>query len=145
MSSVSINLGHLFREEYYSRLQAVTERGEWEEWLTYFLEGVAVQSGDVVSRIQRIDDLVSPWRRELSHGRSPLPGRALNLFIENPYWSVAGLSDRLEVAFSTARRAIDRLESLGAISLVGEARRNCIYCARDILETWEDSLLSSDD
>ena len=126
------------REEYYSRLQAITERGEWEEWLVYFLEGVAVQAGDVVSRIQRIDDLVSPWRWELSRGRSPLPGGALDLFIENPYWSVGGLSDRLGVAFSTAQRAIDRLESLGAITLVGDARRNRIYCAGDILEVLED-------
>ena len=55
------------------------------------------------------------------------------------------LSDRLEVTSSMARRAIDRLESLDAISLVGEARRNGIYYARDILEAWEDSLLSSDD
>ena len=129
------------REEYYSRLQAVTERGEWEEWLIYFLKGVAVQAGDVVSRIQRIDDLVSPWRRELSRGRSPLPGRALDLFIENPYWSVGGLSDRLEVAFSTAQRAIDRLESLSVITLVGEARRNRIYCAGDILDVLENGRL----
>ena len=132
------------REEYYSRLLAVTERGEWEEWLAYFLKGVAVQAGDVVSRIQRIDDLVSPWRRELSRGRSPLPGRALDLFIENPYWSVGGLSGRLEVAFSTAQRVIDRLESLGAISLVGDARRNRIYCAGDILEVLEDGRLPRD-
>ena len=132
------------REEYYSRLQAITERGEWEEWLVYFLEGVAVQAGDVVTRIQRIDDLASPWRRELFRGRSPLPGRALDLFIENPYWSVGGLSERLGVAFSTAQRATDRLESLGVVSIVGEARRNRIYCAWDILEVLEDSRLPSD-
>ena len=87
---------------------------------------------------------VSPWRRELSRGRSPLPGRALDLFIENPYWSVGGLSDRLEVAFSTAQRAIDRLESLSAITLVGEARRNRICCAGDILEILEDGRLPRD-
>lgn len=132
------------REEYYSRLQAITERGEWEEWLAYFLKGVAAQAGDVLFRIQRIDDLVSPWRRELSRGRSPLPGRALDLFIENPYWSVGGLSERLEVAFSTAQRAIDRIESLGAISLVGDMRRNRIYCAWDILEVLEEGRLPSE-
>lgn len=130
------------RDEYYSRLLAVTERGEWEEWLVYFLRGVAVQAGDVVSRIQRIDDLLSPWRRELSRGRSPIPRMALDLFTENPYWSVGGLSERLEVAFSTAQRAMDRLESLGVVSIVGEARRNRIYCAKDILEVLEDDALS---
>ena len=130
------------REEYYSRLLAVTELGEWEEWLVYFLRGVAIQAGDVVARIRRIDDLLSPWRRELTRGRSPIPRMALDLFAENPYWSVGGLSERLEVAFSTAQRAMDRIESLGVVSIVGEARRNRIYCARGILEVLEDDSLS---
>ena len=32
----------------------------------YFLKGVTIQAGDVVSRIQRIDDLLSALRLELS-------------------------------------------------------------------------------
>ncbi len=126
------------REEYYSRLLGVTERGEWEEWLEYFLTGVALQCEDVVARIQRIDDLLSPWRRELSRGRSPLPGRVLDLFAENPYWSVSGVADRLEVAFTTAQRAIDRLDTLGIVSLAGDARRHRVYCARGLLEALEE-------
>ena len=51
------------RDEYYDRLLGVTERGDWEEWLTYFLRGVVVQSEDAVDRIQRIDDLFVRWRR----------------------------------------------------------------------------------
>ena len=126
------------REEYYSRLLGVTERGEWEEWLEYFLTGVALQCEDVVARIQCIDELLSPWRRELSRGRSPLPGRVLDLFAENPYWSVNGVADRLEVAFTTAQRAIDRLDALGIVSLAGDARRHRVYCARGILEALEE-------
>ena len=126
------------REEYYSRLLGVTERGEWEKWLVYFLKGVALQAGDVVSRIQRLDDLLSPWKRELSRGRSPMPDRVLDLFTENPYWSVSGVAARLEVAYTTAQRAIDQLELLGIVSLVGEARRNRVYCARSILDVLEE-------
>ena len=39
------------RDEYYARLMGVTEQGEWEEWLTYFLRGVALQSQDALNRI----------------------------------------------------------------------------------------------
>ena len=107
------------REEYYSRLLGVTGRGEWEKWLNYFLKGVALQAGDVVARIQRLDDLLSPWKWEIPQDRSPLPGRVLDLFTENPYWSVGGVADRLEVAYTPAQRAIDRLEHLGIVFLVG--------------------------
>ena len=128
------------REEYYARLLGVTERGEWEEWLTYFLRGVALQSQDAVNRIQRIDDLFSQWKRGLAGGQSRLPERALDLFAENPFWTVGGLSARLEVAFTTAQRAMDRLEAEGIVAQVGAARRNRVYRSGAILDVLEEPL-----
>ena len=126
------------REEYYARLLGVTARGEWEEWLTYFLRGVALQSEDAVDRIERLDYLLSGWKRELASGRSRLPERALDLFAENPFWTAGGAAERLGVAFTTAQRAIGRLEAAGIVAQVGEARRNRVYCARAILDVLEE-------
>ena len=128
------------RQEYYARLIGVTERGEWEEWLTYFLRGVALQSEDAVDRIQRIDGLFSHWKQGLVRGQSRLPERALDLFAENPFWTVGGVAGRLEVAFTTAQRAIDRLEKEGVVTQVGDARRNRVYCAGAILDVLEEPL-----
>ena len=58
----------------------------------------------------------------------------LELFVENPFWSVRGLAQILGVAYTTARRAVDRLEAAGIVTLVGEAKRNRVYCARAVLE-----------
>ena len=126
------------REEYYARLLGVTERGEWEEWLTYFLRGAALQSEDAVDRIQRIDNLFSQWKQGLAHSQSRLPERALDLFAENPFWTVGGLAGRLEVAFTTAQRAIGRLEAAGVVAQVGEGRRNRVYCAQAVLDVLEE-------
>ena len=125
------------REEYYARLLGVTERGEWEEWLTYFLSGITLQSEDAVERTQRLDTLLSQWKRELSGGQSRLPERALDLFVENPFWTVRGVAERLEVAFTTAQRAIDRLEGAGVVAQVREQRRNRVYYAAHILDVLE--------
>lgn len=127
-----------YRAEYYSRLQLITERGEWEEWLTYFLRGVALQSDDAVDRIQRLDQLLLLWRRQMTGSRSMLSERAIDLFAENPFWTVRGLAGRLGVAFTTAQRAINRLADAGVVERVGEARRNRVYCARAILEVLEE-------
>ena len=126
------------RDEYYERLLSVTERGEWDEWLTYFLRGVVIQSEDAVDRIQRIDDLFIRWQHELATGRSRFPERVLDLFAENPFWTVRSLASRLEVAYTTAQRAVDRLEMLRIVSRVGQARRNRVYCAGDILDILEE-------
>ena len=132
------------REEYYDRLLGVTERGEWEEWLTYFLNGVALQSDDAVDRIQRIDGLFSQWKMGLAQLQSRLPERALDLFAENPFWTVTGVARRLEVAFTTAQRAIDRLEASGIVAQVGQGRRNRVYCAQAVLDVLEESPRLSD-
>ena len=49
------------RHEYYERLLGVAERGEWEQWLIYFLHGVARQSKDVLKRAERITTLLAAW------------------------------------------------------------------------------------
>ncbi|HEX9669215.1 MAG TPA: Fic family protein [Thermoanaerobaculia bacterium] len=126
------------REEYYARLLAVTEKGEWEEWLAYFLTGAAQQADDALGRIRRIDDLLLRWREQLTKSPSRLPEKAIELFTENPYWTVSKLAERLGVAFTTAQRAIDRLEAAGIVALASEAKRNRVYCARSILEILEE-------
>jgi Fic family protein len=126
------------RAEYYARLSGVTERGEWEEWLDYFLRGVAGQAEDALSRIQRIDVLVGGWRERIASAPSRLPDRALDLFVANPYWAVNKLAERLGVAFTTGQRAIDRLEAAGVVTLASEAKRNRVYCARAVLEILEE-------
>jgi hypothetical protein len=51
---------------------------------------------------------------------------------------VNGLAARLGVAFTTAQRAIDQLESAGVVVLATAAKRNRVYCARAILDILED-------
>lgn len=126
------------RSEYYARLLALTQEGAWGEWLDYFLQGVAEQAEDALSRIQRIDELLLRWRGELSGTTTRLPEQALELFVSNPFWTVGKLAERTRVAFTTAQRAIDRLESIGIVTLTTEAKRNRVYCARAILEILEE-------
>jgi ribosomal protein S25 len=67
-----------------------------------------------------------------------VPERTLELFVENPFRTVSNVAKRLDVAYTTAQRAIDRLESQGIIALVSEGKRNRVYCARDVLAILEE-------
>ena len=122
------------REEYYAHLLAVTQEGAWESWLAYFLDGVRAQTEDALARMQDIDELYEGWLEALSGVRSGRPEQVLRLFVGNPFRTVGGVAQELDVAYTTARRAIDRLEEAGIVSLVGAARRNRVYCARGMLE-----------
>ena len=61
----------------------------------------------------------------------------LELFTENPFWTTTRVANWLDVAFTTAGRAIDRLQAAGIVAPVGGARRNPLYCAEAMLRLLE--------
>lgn len=122
------------RQDYYEHLRAVTERSAWAPWLEYFLNGVARQAEDVLSRAQAIGDLLSGWQQTIAGTASRTPGALVDLLAENPYWTVKRVAERLEVAFTTAQRAVDRLTAASILTEVSGAKRDRVYCARDILD-----------
>jgi Fic family protein len=58
------------RLDYYDRLLAVSQRGEWENWLLFFLKGVSSQSLDAITRIERLGQLRSAYRERLRTERA---------------------------------------------------------------------------
>lgn len=121
------------RQDYYEHLRAVTERGAWAPWLEYFLNGVARQAEDVLSRAQAIGDLLSAWHQTVAGTASKAPGALVDLLAENPYWTVKRVAERLEVAFTTAQRAVDRLAAASILTEVSGAKRDRVYCAQEML------------
>ena len=49
-----------------------------------------------------------------------------------------GAADKLGVAFTTAQRAIERLERAGILQRTGDAKRGRVYCARAVLDILEE-------
>ena len=126
------------RQAYYSHLQGVHERGEWETWLAYFLRGVATQSADALSRTSRINALLDKWRNKTVSAGLPAALRLVDLLAENPFWTTRRAAERLKVAFTTAQRAVARLEELRIMRQVNEAKRDRVYCATALLNILEE-------
>ena len=122
------------RSEYYDRLLGVTESGEWEEWLAYFLLGAERQADDAVGRTAEIGEILAAWRRGVAGASSKVLPLAVDVLAENPYWTVTGLAKRLKVAFSTAQRALESLEELGFVVEASDRKRNRVYRAPAILD-----------
>ena len=121
------------RSEYYERLRAVTDQAAWEEWLAYFLNGIARMSQDSLTRAEKINDLLGQWRSQVAGAASKTAVSLVDLLAENPFWTVRKLAQRLGVAYTTAQRAVEKLESLGFLRQVTEAKRDRVFCAQDIM------------
>ena len=130
------------RRDYYELLSAVSARGDWESWLIYFLNGVARQSEDALSRAERINKLLERWRLEASKttGGPPslVPLKLVDMLASNPFLTVKKAATQLGVAFTTAQRGIDRLEKAGVLRRVNKAKRDRVYCAKQIFDILEE-------
>ncbi len=126
------------RSDYYRYLRGVTDAGRWQPWLEYFLNGVARQAEDALNRAVRINEILSGWCEDVAGSPSKAPMRVVDLLAENPYWTIKRLAERLQVAFTTAQRAVERLESASIVTPVTAAKRDRVYCAKAILDILEE-------
>ena len=70
------------RQEYYDRLQAVREKGDWEGWLAFFLEAIASVSAEATETARRIVKLREETRAEIAQRLGRRTGSALELLEE---------------------------------------------------------------
>ena len=126
------------RSDYYSGLRGISERGAWGDWLEYFLFGVARMSEDALSRAMRINQLLGKWQKAVSGESSKAPLRVVELLGANPFLTIKGVAEKLEIAFTTAQRAIERLERAGIVKPVSDAKRDRVYCAQALLAVLEE-------
>lgn len=126
------------RRDYYDGLRGVSTSGAWNEWLEYFLQGVARMSEDALSRATRINDLLAQWHDKLAGHSTNTPIRVLGLLAANPFVTITGAADQLSVAFTTVQRAIERLESNGIVQRASDAKRDRVYCAQALLDILEE-------
>ncbi|MCK4934215.1 MAG: Fic family protein [Simkaniaceae bacterium] len=126
------------RDDYYQNLYNLSAKGSLKEWLIYFLNGIAVQSEDALSRAVRINALLDKWKIQSTSKGSHVPIEIIEHFAINPYVTIKKIAEELNIAYSTAKRGIEKLELAGIIKQVNEAKRDKIYCATEILDVLEE-------
>jgi Fic family protein len=95
-------------------------------------------SEDALSRAMRINGLLAEWQKKVSGESSNNPLRVVELLGANPFITTRGVTDKLAIAFTTAQRAIERLERAHIVKRVGDAKRDRVYCATALLDILEE-------
>jgi Fic family protein len=114
-------LSHYFkrnRTEYYERLQAVRDAGEWEEWLAFFLQGVAEVADEAAQTAGAILRMREDYRTRITDhlGRAAGNGhRVMDLLFDHPVVTVATVRDWLGITNAAANNLVSRLEEVGLL------------------------------
>jgi Fic family protein len=106
------------RDEYYSHLQAVREKGEIQEWLQFFLSAIKNQADDAVWRARKLVQLRQEYLQESYKTRSKLP-QLIELLFRNPYVTVRNVERVTGLTNQGARNLIRKAEEREWVSSIG--------------------------
>jgi len=123
--------GYLKRHqaEYYRRLSVIRTDGDWEGWVSFFLEGVAAACADAERSIIDAASLIAADRKRLleSAKAGPISYRLFELLPMMPRFNVDYVRRRLDTTFPTASAAVKLLEDIGIVGELTGQKKNRIY------------------
>jgi Fic family protein len=114
------------RQEYYDLLQGTRDKGNWESWLKFFIEGVDEVSRQATQTAREIVGLREKHRSLIVQNFGQVTGNGLiileNLFSQ-PIISVNRIVELTGVSFAAANTLRGRLEDVGVlVEITGQAR-----------------------
>ena len=115
------------RSEYYDRLQAVRDTGDWEQWLAFFLRGVIDVSQQAVDTARAIQTLREHHRNAITEelGRSAANGhRVLEQLYTHPIVSVEDVRAITGTTYAAANQLVTRFQRLGILTEITGQKRN---------------------
>lgn len=121
------------RPEYQDRLLNVSARGEWENWILFFCQGVEETCEDSLLRVKRLNFVKNRYRQLI--GAGGYGSTAMDIaerLIGQPYVTVPMLRKRIGKSDSAIRNALSRLVALGIVRQ-HKYSGGCQYVADDVL------------
>jgi Fic family protein len=133
------------RQDYYRLLLAVSQKGQWEPWVQFFLSGVEEQSLDAVRRAARLRALRDEYQTGLQRGRSSaLLLKLVDGLFHHPAITVPGAARQLKVTQRAASQNIGKLVLAGILIEATGRSRNRIFVANGVIRAIEEDLPSAD-
>jgi Fic family protein len=117
------------RHAYYDLLNRVRIEGDWEAWLDYFAEAVAVTAGQAVDTVQRLDALACQDRVRIQSLRRAA-GSALRVhheLLRRPVVTSRTLEKQTGLSHVTVNQTLDHLCRLGLTKELTGHKRNRVF------------------
>jgi len=117
------------RSRYYDLLQAVRIDGAWEEWLTFFLDGVIETSEQAVTTAKRLGNIFTEDRKKINSLGRPA-GSALRVhhaLQQAPILSIVRAAENSSISIPTATSSFEHLQRLDVVKELPKSGRSRIF------------------
>lgn len=120
----------IYRSEYYDRLHAVHEKGDYENWLKFFLEGVWLVAKEATETAKKIKNLKDSDTIHLSilGPKSAKNGiKVLEKLFSRPVVQIKDVGSHTGLSFANANILVKKMESLGILKQIGNRDRGRLF------------------
>ena len=132
------------RAEYYDRLTAIRNQGDWEGWLKFFLRGVYEVSQASTTTARAILQLREDHRvliiEKMAGSKNGF--KLLDHLFEVPIMTIRAAEKFMEVAYVTASSVIKQMEGLGILKEITGQQRNKVFQYDPYLELFNRQAIS---
>lgn len=124
------------RIEYYDRMSEVRLKGNYEQWIKFFLEAVYESAKDAVETIDKLTALHDKNCAKITNlGRRAKNGMRVFEYLEsNPIIEIKKTSQELDIAFNTISSVIKDLINIGVLEQTSIQSRNRTFAYKEYLE-----------
>ena len=129
------------KTEYADRMLAVSQRGEWAEWVRFFLECTADAANGALAFLRRLEGLKDRWYEKVQSSRaSARLIKVVDALFVRPVLTIGEAGDIMRVTPAAAAAGVARLEKLGILTEVTHRKRDRAYVARAIITLLNEDL-----
>lgn len=123
------------RVEYYDRMTEVRAKGNYEQWVTFFLRALLESAEDATATIDELIALHDKNAAVISGmGRAAKNAMLVFEYLEaNPIIEIRKTAEALSITFNTASSAVKRLTDAGILVQTTNASRNRTFAYEDYL------------
>ena len=124
------------RIEYYDRMNEVRSKGNYEQWIKFFLEAVYESAKDAVETIDKLTSLHNNYCLKIEGlGRRTKNAMRVFEYLEaNPIIEIQKTAKELDIAFNTMSSIVKDLISIGVLEQTSTQSRNRTFAYKEYLE-----------
>jgi len=125
------------RDEYYARLRGISQDGDWNDWIAFFLEAVTVQARINARKVKEIMSLYDEMKervQNITHSQYTI--QLIDAIFDRPIFSTSDFIRRTNIHKPTALSLLRQLRDHEIIHIVreGKGRQPAIYAFDELLE-----------
>ncbi len=139
LSSPALYISYFLKKnriEYYDRMMEVRSKGNYEQWIKFFLRAVLESAEDAIETVTKLHNLHDKNIALIQDlNRSATNTRKVFEYLEkNPIIELGKTAEALNLSFNTVSSAVKKLMDLSILSATGTGNRNRTFAYTEYLD-----------